>query len=229
MRRRFFLCLMLTVCLAYGCGPRRLQYEQNAHALLVGKVDCVTSGWFSDSRRKARIYVHKLRPDGNCSVAGRITSDYTALALEPGVYGLGKAYLEIEAGLTYADYRVPFSGKSNFLPLFQDEFWRLTEVEQALKLGSLAPGLFGVLKVGAGEVIYYGDMTLDAVTTRDRLMFVVTRSEPSARLALDEAHPGQAQSMKNKDWVGASFLLGKIRESRFSGKKPHGGEKAVQE
>jgi len=208
----FLVCLV--ICTSCG-GVRTEQPHAGAdQALLVGKVSCITLGWFSDNHNKAQLNVYRLNPDGSREYVNTITSDYSVLAVRPGVYGLSKTHFRLGAGLTYIDRGYETKGKPSHQRLFEPDFWQLTEVEQAAQMPRLATEFFGILKVQAGDVLYYGDLTLDTVTNRSMPMFTDARNRQAAEQAVGAAYPSKAGQLKDTYFIGPTFILGKIRTSR---------------
>lgn len=87
-------------------------------------------------------------------------------------------------------------------------------MEQSLEVMKLATDCFGIIKLEAGDVLYYGDLTLDLVTNRSTPMFVAARNKTAAQQALSKTHPAKAQMLKDAGFIGPVFILGKVRDSR---------------
>lgn len=209
-----WFCALACLCIL-GCAlpntPKTYMPEQ--HALLVGKVDCITNGWFGDFRGKARVALYRLNSDNTRTFMKWLTSTYEATPLEPGLYALSNTIYEVEAGITYVEKGIVSKGKPNYAVLFQKDFHQLTALEQAALVALAAPDSFGVMRLERGERVFFGQATLDRVTTQKRVMFLV--QSPSSTPP-ELAGKVDLQNLKRKEWVGPAFTLGKIRPSRYS-------------
>ena len=208
-------CLACSVLCAGCMGAKpEAAYTGTDQAVLVGKADCLISVWFSDRQNKAKLDLYRLQADGGEIFVATIGSDYSVLAIPPGIYGLSKTHFQVDTGLRYKDEGYIANGKPNHAPFFEPRFWQLTEIEQAIELPKLETHFFGIIKVEAGDTLYYGNLTLDTVTNRRAPMIVESRTRQAAEQALKAAYPARSNSMKDANFVGPAFLLGKVRESR---------------
>lgn len=190
-------------------------YTDSDQAILVGKVDCIIWSLFGDRRTDAKLQLFRLNPDGSTTYVNTITSEYSVLFIQPGIYGLSSTHFQVGALSKDRGYRA--KGEPNHAPLFEPSFWQQTEIEQLAEIPKLAPDFFGILKVNANDVLYYGDLTLDTVTNQTMPMFVDSRNGLAAAQALRAITPSKVKYLKNAGFAGPPFLLGKIRKSRFQG------------
>ena len=224
MHRTRFLCsiLLFFAALLGGCAPRPnapAVYNAKGHALLLGRADCIIPGWFDDSKTGVRLRLYRLNRDGTKTFMANITGEYTAIPVESGIYGIDKDLFDYKPGLIYKTVGYSYKGTPNYTTLFLEDIWNKPFWEQVPLALAAAPDCFGVMRVEAGEVIYFGDLTLDMVTTRNTPMFVVARNKSMAAQALRQKHPGKEGLIIEKEWIGQAFFLGQIRESRYQSKK----------
>lgn len=216
MRNIVVITTLALLVTAFGCSRRQAipkQYIPESHALLIGKADCITSGLFYDSRNNAKLDIYKLDRDNTREYMTQISSNYTAIPLEPGIYCINKSHIEIQHGLTYEDTYFITSDDKKYSLLFESEAWSGNEIDRTFAAQAAAPNCFGVIKVDTGDIIYYGDLTLDLATTKDKAMFTVTRSPEQAAKVLSKKYSLPADAIKDGEWTGGTFLFGKIRKS----------------
>lgn len=224
--RRLCLCLMFCLLLT-ACFDRQIpdNYVPDMHGVLVGKIDFLVSGIFYDNVENSGIRLYRLNPNNSRTFIKALGgSELEVTVLEPGIYALDNTRVHGESRIS-ASIRMwtTFFSKPDYAPLFTEDFWQLPEHVQADMLHKIAPDCFGVMRVGRGEHIYYGEVTLDPLTTKSKVMFVVHRNH--AALAKVE-NQIDVRLLKDKDWLGPGFLLGKIRESRHEdlNRRPSTGE-----
>lgn len=143
----------------------------------------------------------------------QISSNYSAIPLEPGIYCINKSHIEIQHGLIYDDAYFTTPNNTKYSLLFESNIWNDNEIDRTLGVQIAAPNCFGVIKVKAGDIIYYGDITLDLATTKDNAMFTVSRYPERVVTALNKKYTLSTDTIRNGEWTGGTFLFGKIRKS----------------
>lgn len=219
MRNILTITTLVLLAAAFGCSRHQAipqQYIPESHALLIGKADCITPGWLDDSRRNVKLEVYKLEKDNTRKYMTQISSRYSAIPLEPGIYCINKSRIEIQYGLLYDDAYFTTSNDTKYSLLFEPNAWNDNEIDRTLGVQIAAPNCFGVIKVEAGDIIYYGDITLDLATTKDNVMFTISRAPERAVTALNNKYSLSTDTIRNGEWTGGTFLFGKIRKSSLT-------------
>lgn len=225
---RAMLLGLYLVCFLGACATRDNQmipedkFSLKEHAVIIGKISHQVKGLFGDSEEN--VYLDVVNLGENVSFSDNATKDYCErvdLSKNAGVFGLGGntfAY-NVRPGMHVIStnnivigdktYYVATPAKRNALlgvitAAFDSDFYKNPNEYVRSLNPTLVPGILGYIKVKAGDIIYFGDVSV--VELPNGFVFVIRNNIDAARKYLQDAGKQFGKDLVFVPWTGPRFI-----------------------